>query len=308
MVLTSLGGVLQAQGQFDQARESLERSANIEGELGNISGRLKTLLTLANLWRRLGKLEDAAEALTQIVAAEQVAGNRHGEAKALTTLGRVNIELEQYDAASVVLAQALAIAQDLGDQRGQAIIWLNIGISYADSTRLTEALSALREAERLERQFSNPKGLIKVLMPLTNVLRRLQQFAEAREVCLEGLLLEPDSRSFQSRLNLINLEEERLRTLQRDCEGVVVKWQRMNHTWAWGFIRSPGIDRDIWFGADTLDEPTMNFAAGDRVRCDFVIGDRGPRATVVRLISPASAGSSRAVQPQLFLEEDEDDF
>src|SRR5260370_772316 len=181
MVLSSLGGVYQRQGKFEEAAQALHQSAVIEEELGDNHGQAMVLNSLGGVYQRQGKFEEAGKAFLQSYTILVALGDERGQAMVLNSLGGVYQRQGKFEEAAQALHQSAVIEEELGNQRGQAMVLNSLGGVYQRQGKFEEAGKALRESEDIVVVLGDERGQAMVLNSLGGVYQRQGKFEEAVE-------------------------------------------------------------------------------------------------------------------------------
>ena len=158
--LGNLGSVFQSVGQYDKAKEYLEKALAIRIQIGDKEGEASSLGNLGSVFRSVGQYDKAKEYLEKALAIRIQIGNKEGEASSLGNLGSVFQSLGQYDRAIKYLEKALSIRIQIGDKGGEAADWgnlavlyLSIGEFFAAEDYSERALSIARDIKDLQKEF-----------------------------------------------------------------------------------------------------------------------------------------------------------
>ena len=189
-VLNSLGGVLQDQGSFDKAADAFQRSYDLSVDLGDQHGQAMVLNSLGGVLQRQGRFDEALDTLQRSATIEEQIGDRRGLAMVLTSLGGVLQRLGCFDEAEVAFRRSVEIEGQLGNQRGLAMVLNSLGGVLQRLGRFDEAESAFRRSAEIEELLGNQRGLAMVLNSLGGVLQRQGRFDEAVDAFQRSVAIE----------------------------------------------------------------------------------------------------------------------
>jgi tetratricopeptide (TPR) repeat protein len=99
MGLNTLGGVLRAQGHFDEAVDTFQRSYTIFEQLGDQHDLAMVLNSLGSVLRRQGRFDEALDAFQRSCAIAEELGDQRGVAMVLNSLGGVLQDQGHFDEA-----------------------------------------------------------------------------------------------------------------------------------------------------------------------------------------------------------------
>lgn len=179
----TLGMVYASAARWPEARESLARAVELDGDV------LQARLSYARALEKCGKLDDAA---FQLLQAERLAP---GDVRPLKELGAVFYQKGLYDKAVQFLGRARGIAPD------DARVWYALGLAQEARRDPGAAIAAYRQAAALDPGFSDAKKTladllatmgeheqaIAVLDDLLRLERTNEQAAINREVLARAL-------------------------------------------------------------------------------------------------------------------------
>jgi len=183
MALTSLGGVYQRQGKYDEAVKALQQGLTIEKEHGTPLGQAKVLHSLGSVYLRQGRLDEAKAAFEQSLELGQETPKHRAEV--LESLGNIYRRQGEYDKAVNVFQQSLDLEKKLGNQFGQAMVLHSLGHLYKRQGKLDAAADAYRQS--LSLRSKDKHGEAQVLHSLGLVYREQGKFAEAIKVLQQSL-------------------------------------------------------------------------------------------------------------------------
>lgn len=168
--------------RFDEARSLLEQALAIRREIGDHIGEAWTLSAMGFLDGDLRRHDEAAERFGQALAIRRdiaarhgdndaiAVANRHGEGIALANLGDTYRELRRFTEALDCLRQALDISRDIGDRHGEGYTFVKLGDTFRELQRADDALDAYQEALTTRREIGDRWGEAETLHNRGHVL------------------------------------------------------------------------------------------------------------------------------------------
>jgi tetratricopeptide (TPR) repeat protein len=190
VVLNSLGGVLQRQGDFDRAVDAFRRSHDLLVRLHDTRGQAMVLNSLGGVLQRQGKFDQAVEALGRSAEIDRESGNRRGEAMTLNSLGGALQRKGDFDEAAEKFRRSGAIDEELGNRRGEAMTLNSLGGILQRQGDFDGAMNVLRRSEHLLTELGDARGEAMVLNSLGGVMQRKGDFAGAVEVLRRSATIE----------------------------------------------------------------------------------------------------------------------
>ncbi len=150
--LANLGGVLQEQGQHQQAGEFQVQALALFRATGDRLGEARTLGNLGLTDLEQGRYPQAADRFREELTLFRGAGDRLGEARALSDLARIDVEQGRFPQAARQFRQALALFRATGDTSGEARTLGNLGSVAMQQGRHQPATAYQQQALALCRQ------------------------------------------------------------------------------------------------------------------------------------------------------------
>ncbi|WP_435836856.1 BTAD domain-containing putative transcriptional regulator [Streptomyces asoensis] len=142
----NLGNAASALGRQAEARDHLERAAELYRELGDPGGAGHTCLALGRVSTRQGLRSQALDHSRRAVDLFGAAGDRAWQAMALNNVGWDQAELGHYEEAIVHGRQALALVAHTGHTSGEAHTWDTLGYAHHHLGRHEEAATCYEQA------------------------------------------------------------------------------------------------------------------------------------------------------------------
>ena len=146
-------------GQFDEARQSLDRALAIERRAGDGLGEARTLNVLGLLEWDLGDYEQATQRFRSAGAIARAQGDRRLEGASLNNLGLVQDELGNYDDSLASYRKALELYRGEDFQRGIGDTLGNIGGVHLLLGRFREALGYYRQALAISEKLQSKPSM-----------------------------------------------------------------------------------------------------------------------------------------------------
>ena len=190
--LTNLGIVYQSVGDYENAREPLEKSLAISKEIGDRHGEATSLTNLGIVYRSVGEYEKAREHLEKSLAISKEIGDRSGEAACYGSLGNVYQSAGDYENAREHLEKSLAIQKDIGDRHGEAASLTNLGIVYQSVGDYENAREHLEKSLAIYKEIGDRHGEATSLTNLGNVYESAGKYEKAREHLEKSLAIYKD--------------------------------------------------------------------------------------------------------------------
>ena len=177
----NLGTVFMSLGQYDKAKEHLEKALAVQIEIGNKEGEASSYGNLGTVFISLGQYDKAKEYLEKALAVQIEIGNKEGEATSYGNLGTVFESLGQYDKAKEYLERALAIKIQIGDKNGEASSLGNLGTVFKSLGQYDKAKEHLEKALAVQIEIGNKEGEASSYGNLGTVFESLGQYDKAKE-------------------------------------------------------------------------------------------------------------------------------
>jgi tetratricopeptide (TPR) repeat protein len=157
-MLCDLALVARAQGDYDGAREALDRALTLHRERDDPHGTAVALNGLGNLARSREQFELGREWLEEALAIRRDMGDRRATGMTLGCLGLLAGRAGQRDEGRRLIAQAVAIFDDAEDGPGRSGLLLNLGNLELEAGEVERALPILEEAAGLIRSQMIMRG------------------------------------------------------------------------------------------------------------------------------------------------------
>ena len=139
----NLGTVFHSLGQYDKAKEYLQKALVIRTEIGDREGEATDYANLGGVFNSLGQYGKATKYLQKALNIRTEIGDKGGEAADLANLGNMSRTVGDYEASEVCLEKALSISRDIGDRRKEFQILQEHAILYLFQNKIKDSLSCL---------------------------------------------------------------------------------------------------------------------------------------------------------------------
>lgn len=159
-------GFLWRDADSERAIRYYEESLRLSEELGDQSGRARTLNSLGIVAWEQGDLARANACYEESLGIARALGDQGGVAKTLNNLGLVSQEQGDSERAEALFAESLEHRRDLGDEIGEADVWHNLCVLAATRGGLAEARTAALKALALYEKVGVPAGKAAALINL----------------------------------------------------------------------------------------------------------------------------------------------
>ena len=189
---TSLGNVYTSVGQYEKAREHLEKSLVINKEIGDRNGEATCYTNLGNVYRSVGQYEKAREHLEKSLVINKEIGDRNGEATCYTNLGNVYYSVGQYEKAREHLENSLVINKEIGDRNGEADCYTSLGNVYTSVGQYEKAREHLENSLVINKEIGDRNGEAGCYTNLGNVYASVGQYEKAREHLEKSLVIKKE--------------------------------------------------------------------------------------------------------------------
>jgi predicted ATPase/DNA-binding SARP family transcriptional activator len=157
-MLCDLALVARAQGDYDAAREALERALALQRERDDLHGAAVALNALGNLARSREQYDLGREWLEEALAIRRGMGDRRATGMTLGCLGLLTGRAGQRDEGRRLIGRALAGFEEAEDGTGMAGMLLNLGNLELEAGEVDRAVPILEEATALFRSQMIMRG------------------------------------------------------------------------------------------------------------------------------------------------------
>ncbi len=190
--LNGLGVTYGMQGDYQKAREQLERALSLSRAGGNLLEEAQALNNLGIMAFYERGFAEAVAHHQQALEIRRTIGDRTGEGASLHNLAQATRDAGNYGQAREHLAQALEIMQATGDRWVEGSVWNDLGGLHLLTGDLTAARSCLQQGLSLSREIGDRSGEAYVLCNLGQVLRDAGDLGSAKQMLTDGMTLAQD--------------------------------------------------------------------------------------------------------------------
>ncbi len=183
----SLGWLLHLRGDYDEARERLERGLRAHKNSGDRLGEAQAAHRLASLHHRQGEYDRSHELLLRSMEIYEQLGDRRGLTSSIRGLGAIYYARGKYDRAMEFMRRELSIAEELGDLDQIATINGNMGMIHSDRDEHDLALQAFQRSLSKAEELGDLAGIGLVSNNMGLVYAQMSQYDRAME-CFERRL------------------------------------------------------------------------------------------------------------------------
>jgi tetratricopeptide (TPR) repeat protein len=156
ILLSRIGNLHQASGEYGEALQRYEQSLRIAGELGDRAQVSGSLHEIGMLHHRRSEYGKALQRYEQSLRIAEEVGNRPQVASSLHQIGMLYQDRGEYGEALQRYEQSLRIKEELGDRAGVARSLGQIGNLLTETERYEEAFTSLLNALVIFRQLQSP--------------------------------------------------------------------------------------------------------------------------------------------------------
>ena len=178
-LLSNLGAVYAAQGDYPQAIDLYQRSLEMKRERGDRPGESATLINLGAAYLRIGQYKRAIDLGQQALVIVRELGDREGEVSALNNLGVIDRDRGFYAKATDWFQQSRALATELGSPAGELVALVNLGAVAFSVGDYVQAIAYQQQALTLAQQLGDKAGEISALSNLGTSYEALGQAEKA---------------------------------------------------------------------------------------------------------------------------------
>jgi len=145
-------------GQYEAAREALNRALSTYEKNSDITGQASVLLSLGELSRMEQKFAGAEVELERVTSLAQTLGDQQLEGQAVTALAALNLQLLKLDESLEHYSRALHIANECGDMKLEAYVLVGLGEVQSRAKQPDALESIIRGAQGFAR-LGNEHGM-----------------------------------------------------------------------------------------------------------------------------------------------------
>ena len=183
----NLGAVFKSLGEYEKAKQYLEKAIAIRIKIDDRAGQAVGYGNLGAVFKSLGEYEKAKQYLEKALAIRIKIGDRAGQAADYGILGAVFQCLGEYEKAKGYFEKALAIRIEISDRKGEAIDYGNLGTLFNSLGENEKAKKYFEKALAIMREIGHRQGEAAVYGNLGTVFQSLGEYEKAH-VYLEKAL------------------------------------------------------------------------------------------------------------------------
>ncbi|MEZ4789808.1 MAG: adenylate/guanylate cyclase domain-containing protein [Flavobacteriales bacterium] len=188
-VLGNLGSMYTELGQFQQAKNLLQRSLDLYTLIGGDAGMGQGNNNLGRILLIQGDLDGAMKHLLKSIVHNEKAGNERGLLSGYGNLSVVMAQQEDYTKALAYAEKGLAIAIETNNQQAQSSFLSNMGGFAIEDGRISEGISLHERALALAIAMGNKAGEMMALYNLGSAYGTKGDHDRANELFRRSLLI-----------------------------------------------------------------------------------------------------------------------
>jgi len=187
--LQYLGIAYQTLDKFDEAKQSVQQSLEINKKLGRKAGIAGNYITLGDVEGSLGKSDAALANYNQALAIQREIGAKKDAANLLVSIGLVYEDRGQYDKALELYKESLQTQREAGDESMQAYCLNNIGSAYLAKGQNDDALTYYQQALQLREKLGVSLDTADTLHNLGEAYINTAQYDQAMAAFMKAIQL-----------------------------------------------------------------------------------------------------------------------
>ena len=181
-----LGGLYEAQGQFDQAHDHFARVLQRDPKY------VDALLAVGRVEIKRGNPQGSLDPLNNALSLAVQLGNQQEKATTEHALGVAYEELNKPDDALKNFQDSIDIKKQIGDKRGMAVSLAEIAQIQSAQGKLDQARTTYEGALKIQKDIGDKRGIGLTLMNLGDILRSSGKYTEALQSTKEALQIQQD--------------------------------------------------------------------------------------------------------------------
>ena len=185
----NLGTVFQSVGEYEKAKEYLKKALVIRKEIGDKSGEGSSYGSLGAVFHSVGEYDKAKEYLEKALVIKKEIGDRSGEGSSYGNLGTVFQSVGEYNKGKEYLEKALVIKKEIGDKSGEASSYGNLAIMFISAGEYQKAKEHLEKALAMRIQIGDKKGEATDYANLGTVFQSVGEYDKAKEYLEKALAI-----------------------------------------------------------------------------------------------------------------------
>ena len=183
----------QSVGEYEKAREYIEKSLAIRKEIGHRHGEACCYSNLGTVYQSVGEHEKAREHIEKSLAILKETGRRrNGEAFCYGHLGTVYQLAGQYEKSREYIEKSLAIRKEIGDRDGEAFCYRNLAGLYHSVGEFEKAREHCKMSLAIRKKFGDRAGKRDCYQDLGVALCNLGKYPKANKYYEKALAISVD--------------------------------------------------------------------------------------------------------------------
>jgi tetratricopeptide (TPR) repeat protein/nucleoside phosphorylase len=183
--LSSLGGVLQKQGKFEEAIAAFQRQITIEETLNDQKSLAITLNRLGGLLEQQGRVDEAITAFERRITISEALNDQRQSAIGFNRLGRLFQQQERFEEAINAFQRQISISQFLNDKNNYHIgmrFLVELLNNLSQEGKLNKVLFTFKNRMNISESLGDREQLSIALFSLGKLLQKEMRFDEAINV------------------------------------------------------------------------------------------------------------------------------
>ena len=176
-------------GEYEKAREHLEKSLAIVKEIGDREGETTSYVNLGTMYDAVGEYEKASDYLEKSMAVSRKIGDRCKLAVSYSNLGSIFCRLGKYGTSNEYNKKALLIFTDIGERKWVAIVYMTQGTVEHAVGSLNSAKDYFEKALAISKELGNRKIEADVCLKLGAFFYKQAEYVRAEGYIKKGLTL-----------------------------------------------------------------------------------------------------------------------
>ncbi|XP_020632511.1 tetratricopeptide repeat protein 28-like [Orbicella faveolata] len=186
---TNLGVVYASVGEYDKAKEHFEKSLVINKEIGDRNGVARCHTNLGNVYTSVGEYEEAREHLEKALLMHKEIRDKYGEARCNSNLGNVYKSVGDYEKASDYWDKSLTMGKEIGARCTVALSYLKLGDKFLRFGKYSKANECNQKALVIFREIGDRVGVAKFYFNQGAVLDSIGNLISAKEYFEKALAI-----------------------------------------------------------------------------------------------------------------------
>ena len=185
----NLGAVYTSVGEYDEAREHLDKALAIKKEISDRNGEADCYMRFGTMHLSVDEYGNAREHFEKSLEIRKEIGDRTGEADCYGMLGGVYRSVGEFEKARQLLEKSLSIKKDVGDTDGEAECYGSLAVTYQSVGEHDNAIEHLKKALMIKRKDGDKQGARKCCHSLAISYCCLGRYPKAIEYIKEALII-----------------------------------------------------------------------------------------------------------------------